>query len=76
MEQLPLFDDLAGLPQHYKAVLDQELWIVDRSDGRVLTLPVVGHRGLKPIRLRGFAGGRVDVIPEGSKVEITVVVRA
>ena len=72
MEQLSLFDDLVGLSQHYKAVLDQELWIVDRSDGCVLTLPVIGHSGLKPVRLRGFAGGHVDVLPEGTKIEIVV----
>ena len=72
MEQLSLFDDSISHPHRCTVVLDQELWIVDRSDGCVLTLPVIGHSGLKPVRLRGFAGGHVDVLPEGTKIEIVV----
>lgn len=66
MEQLSLFDE------SYVVVLDQELWIVDRVDGRVLTLPVVGYSDLKPIRLRSLAGGNVTVLPAGSTATIVV----
>ena len=52
--------------------LEDEMWLVERPDGLVLTRPILGRTPTGEIRIKLAAGGRVTVLKAGSQVRLEV----
>lgn len=53
------------------ATLESELWLVERPEGLVLIHPICGTtREGRVIQIKLYAGGRVTVLPSGTRLTI------